>query len=52
VNLINVTWVRIDTVVIDRTQITASKLVTLDFQTADCPTCTYNFIFANYLDNF
>jgi hypothetical protein len=52
VNLINVTRVRIDTVVMDKTQLTFSKMYTLDFQTANCPSCSYIFTFPSYTDNF
>jgi hypothetical protein len=54
VNLISVNNVRIDTVVIDRTQITFSKLVKLDIQTADCPTSPYsiNFAYPAYSENY
>lgn len=50
-NLISVDSVRIDTIIIDKTQIQASKLVTLDFITADCPTCTYYFTIPVYTEN-
>lgn len=53
-NLINVTYVRIDTVVVDKTLIEFSGFLKLDFQTADCPTHATNIVFANpsYLLNY
>jgi len=46
VNLVNVTYVRIDTVLVDQTQIQFSGFIVLDFQTADCPTHVTDIVFA------
>jgi hypothetical protein len=53
VNLISVDLVKIDTIVIDKTAITFSKLLVLDFQTADCPTNPYtiNYAYPSYSNN-